>query len=86
MDASKDRTPGNHAVWMAHQRASRKSDCSAQIKAPATTRNSDQGGKGADRMKGFATFKKSVREIGDYAAKDAAQIEKMFPQLVFNWA
>lgn len=24
--------------------------------------------------------------IGDYAAKDAAQIEKMFPQLVFNWA
>lgn len=26
------------------------------------------------------------RIIGDYAAKEAAQIEKMFPQLVFNWA
>ena len=24
--------------------------------------------------------------IGDYAAKDAAQIEKMFPQLSFNWS
>ena len=25
------------------------------------------------------------RIIGDYAAEEAAQIERMFPQLVFNW-
>ena len=35
-----------------------------KIKAPATTRNSDQGRKETGRMKGFATFKESVREKG----------------------
>ena len=28
---------------------------------------------------------KNGRIISDYAAEDAAQIERMFPQLVFNW-
>lgn len=29
---------------------------------------------------------KNGRIIGDYAAEDSAQIERMFPQLIFNWA
>lgn len=28
---------------------------------------------------------KNVRIIGDYSCSDSMQLEKLFPQLVFNW-